>query len=77
MFDFSLPPATGVLPIEGHDLLAPTMPINHFSTLVYALTRTSYSGTDSPALPQPATKYTIMQANLLPDGYPLPPPPTK
>jgi hypothetical protein len=48
MFDFSLPPATAVLPIDVHDFLAPNTSVNHFATSVIS----TYFVDDSPP-PEP------------------------
>ncbi len=53
MLDFSLPLATGVLPIEGHDLLGSGMPNNYFSISLPAATQVNINTTDSPTPPKP------------------------
>jgi hypothetical protein len=89
MFDFSLPPATAVLPIEPHDFQAPSL---HPNAQVYGYTSDSppppspklsidtlanYSGIDNPQ-PPPSPKLSIdTLASYSGIDNPAPPPPSQ
>jgi hypothetical protein len=89
MFDFSLPQAIAVLPIEPHDFQAPSL---HTNAQVYENitdspplpspklsidTLANYSVGDFPA-PPPSPKLSIdILANYLPGDNPSPPPPSQ
>ncbi len=52
MLDFSLPPASGVLPIEGHDLLAPATLNNPLAMSLPISTQVNLSTNDVPPPPR-------------------------
>jgi hypothetical protein len=51
MFDFSLPPATAVLPIDVHDFLVPNAPTNHFGISLNTIAQANIFPQENPPPP--------------------------
>jgi hypothetical protein len=51
MYDFSLPPATAVLPIDAHDFSAPSTPTNHPGSSLHIDIQANILPTDNPPPP--------------------------
>jgi hypothetical protein len=74
MFDFSLPQAIAVLPIEPHDFQAPSAPLDQSVSLLHANVQ-AYGYTSEA--PTPPKLFTNIQANYVAGDIPAPPPSPK